>query len=90
MALIEAMAMELPVVSTNCDGVLDIVVDGVTGTYVHPGRPEELAAGLRHIIDHPEAGRQMGRAGRRRVLELFDRRAHLERIEEIYAELLPR
>jgi glycosyltransferase involved in cell wall biosynthesis len=89
MALIEAMAMELPVVSTNCDGVLDIVVDGVTGTFVHPGSPEELAAGLRQIIDNPEAGRQMGRAGRRRVLELFDRRAHLERIEAIYAELLP-
>jgi len=32
--LIEAMAMELPVVSTNCDGVLDIVVDGKTGLEV--------------------------------------------------------
>jgi len=88
MALIEAMAMGLPVVSTNCDGVLDIVVDGVTGLLVNPRRPAELAAGLRRLIDDPELRLQMGSAGRARVLGHFDRRAHLDRIEQIYADLL--
>jgi glycosyltransferase involved in cell wall biosynthesis len=88
MALIEAMAMGLPVVSTNCDGVLDIVVDGVTGLLVNPRMPAELAAGLRRLIDDPGLRLQMGSAGRARVLEHFDRRAHLDRIEQIYAELL--
>ena len=88
LALIEAMAMELPVVSTNCDGVLDIVVDGSTGLFVNPHRPPELAAALRKLLDDPRGRVQMGRAGRSRVLALFDRRAHVQRIEEIYRELL--
>jgi len=88
MALIEAMAMELPVVSTNCDGVLDIVVDGATGLFVNPRRPTELAAALKRLIDDPGLRVAMGEAGRKRVLDLFDRRAHLARIEQIYADLL--
>jgi len=88
MALVEAMAMELPVVSTNCDGVLDIVVDGTTGMFVNPHRPTELADALKLLIDDPGRRVAMGRAGRKRVLDLFDRRAHLAQVEQIYEELL--
>lgn len=83
--LIEAMAMELPVVSTNCDGVVDIVVEGETGLYVHPRAPAELAAALTGLIDDPPLRKRFGEAGRRRVLELFDRRGQIDRLEAIYA-----
>ncbi len=86
--LIEAMAMELPVVSTNCDGVVDIVVEGETGLYVHPRAPEELAGALIRLIDDPPLRRRFGEAGRRRVLELFDRRGQIDRLEGIYAGVL--
>ncbi|HTY58225.1 MAG TPA: glycosyltransferase family 4 protein [Bacteroidota bacterium] len=86
--LIEAMAMELPVVSTNCDGVVDIVVEGETGLYVHPRASRELAAALLQLIDDPTMRRRFGVAGRRRVLELFDRRQQIDRLEKIYAGLL--
>jgi len=88
MALVEAMAMELPVVSTNCDGVLDIVVDGETGLFVNPRRPDELSTALDRLLADPALRLRMGTAGRTRVLTLFDRRAHLARMEEIYGELL--
>lgn len=87
-ALIEAMAMELPVVSTNCDGVLDIVVDGVTGLYVNPRDAQQLADALEKLGTDPALRRQMGKAGRRRVEELFDQRKQVSRIEELYYELL--
>jgi glycosyltransferase involved in cell wall biosynthesis len=86
--LIEAMAMERPVVSTNCDGVLDIVVDRVTGFYVHPRNPEELATAIAQLIDNPSLREQMGHAGRRRVEELFDQRKQMNRVEELYYQLL--
>ncbi len=86
--LIEAMAMELPVVSTNCDGVLDIVIEGETGLYVRPREPAELAAALLRLIDDPDLRRRLGLAGRKRVLELFDRRNQIDRLERIYAEVL--
>jgi glycosyltransferase involved in cell wall biosynthesis len=86
--LIEAMAMELPVVSTNCDGVLDIVVNGETGLFVHPRNGQELAAALLRLIDDPAARHRMGRAGRRRVLELFDQQKQVEKLVEIYADVV--
>jgi glycosyltransferase involved in cell wall biosynthesis len=86
--LIEAMAMELPVVSTNCDGVLDIVVEGETGLFVHPRASGELAEGLMRLIDDPELRRRLGVAGRKRVIELFDARGQTDRLEHLYAEVL--
>jgi glycosyltransferase involved in cell wall biosynthesis len=86
--LIEAMAMERPVVSTNCDGVLDIVVDGETGLYVHPRNAEELATALARLIEDPLLRQRMGKAGRKRVEELFDQRKQITMIEEVYRTLL--
>jgi glycosyltransferase involved in cell wall biosynthesis len=86
--LIEAMAMELAVVSTNCDGVLDIVVDEETGLYVHPRNPLELVNSLLRLIDNEELRRTMGKAGRKRVLELFDQVRQIDRLQKIYHEVL--
>lgn len=86
--LIEEMAMERPVVSTNCDGVLDIVVEGETGLYVSPRNSEQLAVALLRLIDDPDLRRKFGEAGRRRVLDLFDRRNQIDRLETIYDDVL--
>lgn len=86
--LIEAMAMERAVVSTNCDGVLDIVVDGVTGLYVPPRNAGELARALLRLIDDEDLRVSMGKAGRERVLQLFDQTRQIGQIEEIYHEVL--
>jgi glycosyltransferase involved in cell wall biosynthesis len=86
-ALIEAMAMELPVVSTNCDGVLDIVVDGETGLFVHPREGGELASALDRLIRDGDLRQKLGQAGRRRVEMLFDRNTQMDRLEMIYRDL---
>lgn len=86
--LIEAMAMQKPVVSTNCDGVLDIVVDGVTGISVPPKDPQAFARGLEQLIRDPGLRQRMGSAGRTRVLEHFDRNVQLGKLEGIYRDLI--
>ncbi len=90
MVLIEAMAMELPVVSTNCDGVLDIVVDGETGLFVHPRNGEELALALEKLIQDPELRTKMGKAGRRRVETRFSQKEQTKALDRIYRELATR
>jgi glycosyltransferase involved in cell wall biosynthesis len=87
MVLIEAMSMRLPVVSTNCDGVLDIVVDGVTGFYIDPHAPGQLADAISRFLTDPDLRRNMGREGRKRAVEHFDRQSHLDRLEAIYREI---
>jgi glycosyltransferase involved in cell wall biosynthesis len=85
--LIEAMAMERAVVATNCDGVVDIVVDGVTGITVPRQDGARLAAGLLALIDDPPLRTAMGHAGRKRVEEAFGRNRQMELLESIYGEV---
>jgi len=71
-AILEAMAAELPVVAPGQAAVPEIVADGVTGIVVPPGDDEAFATALRRLVDDADARREMGEAGRRRVLEKFD------------------
>ncbi|MGA9120890.1 MAG: glycosyltransferase family 4 protein [Bacteroidota bacterium] len=82
--LIEAMAMERPVVASNCDGVLDIVVDQQTGILVPPKDDAPLARAILRLAQDPALRVRMGSAGRQRVLEQFDQQAIIDRIVEIY------
>jgi len=85
--LIEAMAMKLPVVSTNCDGVLDIVIDGETGIQVPPRDARALAHALMQLIQDDQLRRIFGEAARRRVEKLFDLRQRTEKMEGFYAQV---
>jgi glycosyltransferase involved in cell wall biosynthesis len=88
--LIEAMAMKLPVVSTNCDGVLDIVIDGETGIQVPPRDGPALANALMLLVQDEERRRSFGEAGRRRVEKVFDLRQRTGAMEGLYARVLNR
>jgi glycosyltransferase involved in cell wall biosynthesis len=88
LALIEAMAMARPVVSTNTDGVLDIMVDGVTGLMVPPRDAASLAAGMERLLTDGPLRLRCGTAGRERVLERFDQRTQIDLLEGIYARVI--
>ncbi len=68
---IEAMAAELPIVTTAFDGAADIVADGETG-FVVPTRDREGLAEAMATLQSAEERREMGRAGYERAEELFD------------------
>ena len=50
---LRAMACGVPVVASAVGAHVDMVVDGTTGLLVPPGRPELLAARIRHLLGHP-------------------------------------
>lgn len=54
--MIEAMAMNTPVIATRHGGALDIIEEGQTGFLVDPGNPDALAAALRRQKDIESAG----------------------------------
>jgi len=86
--LLEAMALEKPVVGTRAGGVPEVVEDGVTGVLVPPANSDALAEGVIRLMDDPAQARAMGRAGRRRVETHFNLRRHAELVEEVYAQAL--
>jgi glycosyltransferase involved in cell wall biosynthesis len=68
----EAMAMELPVVTTRIMGIPELVDDGVHGLLVPPGRPDRLAEALEALARSPARRREMGSAGREKVVRDYD------------------
>ncbi|HET9718889.1 MAG TPA: glycosyltransferase, partial [Solirubrobacteraceae bacterium] len=73
--ILEAMARELPVVSTTLPSVREAIEDGAQGRLVAPRDPDALAAALRELLDDAELRRRLGRAARERVSREHDRQA---------------
>jgi L-malate glycosyltransferase len=83
-ALIEAMALEVPVIATDVGGPPEIVVDGCEGFLLAPREPRAWARAIRRIAEDPECGLEMGRAGRRRVEREFTVERHVAAMCGVY------
>ena len=88
--LLEAMAMEKPVVASSVGGIPDLVHHGKTGLLVTPGSVSELKSTLLTLIQNPALAREMGREGRKRISEEFSAGRMAQSIERLYRELLQR
>jgi glycosyltransferase involved in cell wall biosynthesis len=64
-SILEAMALETPVLSTAVDGTPEIVEHGKTGMLFDPARPEGLVEAFRHLVAEPERRRAMAAAARK-------------------------
>lgn len=85
---LEAFACEKPVVACNTAGAPEAVLDGVTGFLVTPGNSDAVATALDRLLANPELRQQLGRNGRKRVLEYFAIDQHIIRVEAAYNQLL--
>jgi glycosyltransferase involved in cell wall biosynthesis len=88
LVLLEAMAMQVPVVATRAGGPGEIVLDGRTGTLVPPGDPELLAGGVIATLRDPTKSRAFGIAARRRVEERFSTLRLVRDLEEEFDRAL--
>lgn len=70
----EAMAIALPVVATRVSGIPELVEDGVTGLLVDERDPDAFAAALERLSGDSDEAERFGRAGRKRVEEVFENR----------------
>jgi colanic acid/amylovoran biosynthesis glycosyltransferase len=86
-AVVEAQAMELPVVCTNADGLAENIEDGLTGFVAPVYNAAALAAQLNKLITQPDLRKQMGQNGRKRVLEHFELSTQINRFLSMYQSL---
>jgi len=89
-AVIEAQAMELPVVASDAGGLPENIEDGVTGFIVPRRNPDALAEKLMLLAHNPELRAQMGKAGRKRALTQFDLTQQVQAFLALYQELYAR
>ena len=65
-ALLEAMAVGLPIVATDVGGNREVLADGEAGILVEPD-PDAIAGGIDSLLDDPDRACDLARAARRRV-----------------------
>jgi glycosyltransferase involved in cell wall biosynthesis len=87
-ALMEALALGLPVAATAVGGIPEAVTNGVEGLLVPPKRPDALADAIETISDDPALRRGMAAAAAAAGAR-FDIRIAVARIEQIYRDLVP-
>ncbi|HUA74458.1 MAG TPA: glycosyltransferase family 4 protein [Solirubrobacteraceae bacterium] len=83
-ALIEAMALEVPVLATGVGGPREIVREGVDGFLLPPRDPAAWASAIRRLHEDRELAARLGRAGRERVLEQFTNERHARATLDVY------
>ena len=88
-SIMEALSLEVPVIATDARGSRELVSPGV-GLVVPVGDTNRLAAAITQLARDPGMARELGRAGRARMIESYDQR-HVTRLhDELYADLLQR
>jgi glycosyltransferase involved in cell wall biosynthesis len=87
-ALTEAVLAARPVVATAVNGIPDLVVDGVTGHLVPPGRPDLLAGRVLDVLALPDRGAALGAVGAARVGGRFDVDEMVAGLDTTYRETL--
>jgi glycosyltransferase involved in cell wall biosynthesis len=70
-ALMEAMATGIPVVTSSLSGIPELVENGVSGILVEPGNAEQLARAIRRLIEEPELSRRIAEEGQKKIQEEF-------------------
>jgi glycosyltransferase involved in cell wall biosynthesis len=86
--VVEAMALEKPVVSTPADGVVDVVLPDRTGIIVPQGDTAAMARATLDLLKEPDRRRELGATARTMVRDRFDLGRMIRQIENLYEELL--
>ena len=87
-AILEGMAVGLPVVATNIGGIPELVTHGLTGYLFPPGDARVLAGFVVHLMREPSLRQKMGSAGRERVERDFSVATVLKKLGAFYNEML--
>jgi glycosyltransferase involved in cell wall biosynthesis len=86
--LLEAMAMEKPVVASRVGGIPDLVKNGINGYLTTPGDVEGLANALKKLLNDKNLAASMGKEARKGVTEKFSADTMVKSINNLYAECL--
>ena len=88
MALLEAMAMRVPVVASRLDGIAEIIDDGADGLLAEPGKRDEFSAHLRALLDDPARAAQLAEHAARKVAASFSSERMAREVEALYSRYL--
>ncbi|MDQ3190812.1 MAG: glycosyltransferase [Bacteroidota bacterium] len=87
-AIIEASAAGLPVVSTIHAGIPDVILNGETGLLVKEHDVDGMSEFMIKLLDDKEYAKQLGQAGKKRIKENFSMQRHLEILDNLLIRVI--
>lgn len=87
-ALLEFMAMGMPLVVTDVGGNREAITDEVSGIIIPPANPRALTKGIERILNEPRLADRLGTEARHVYEQKFTSEQMLQRYEELYTALL--
>jgi len=87
-AILEASAMEKPVIATNTGGCPEIINNGETGILVPVKTPEKLSEALIFILENSQKAKEMGKMGRQKIVREFSEEIVFSRLWQEYNKLI--
>jgi glycosyltransferase involved in cell wall biosynthesis len=88
--LMEAMAMEIPCVSTPVAGIPELIENGKSGILVAPGDELALTDAIAQLLRDPGLRKKIGTGGRSRVIEKYDLTMNMRKKAAYFLEQLPK
>jgi glycosyltransferase involved in cell wall biosynthesis len=88
-AIMEAMACELPVIATQITGIPELVIQDKTGYLVPLADPTALAEAIITVKENPEKAKQLGKNGREWVLQEFNLNKNAIKLAGLFEKLKP-
>jgi glycosyltransferase involved in cell wall biosynthesis len=85
-ALLEAMAVGLPVITTAAGGIRELVENNRDGLLYQPHDVEGIAAGIIRLLHNPHVRSQLGREASKKVREQFDIAQAASRLRDLFAQ----
>lgn len=82
--MVEALAMGVPVISTNISGIPELIGDRETGLLVPPRDPQTLARAIRELIENPKLGDELSRKGQEFVKREFDAKRNILALKKLF------
>jgi glycosyltransferase involved in cell wall biosynthesis len=87
--LLEAAAMELPIVTTNSPGCKEVVESGINGFLIPAYNTEALSNAIARLAESPELRRRFGQASRQNAVQRFDINIISSQTRNIYEQFIP-
>jgi glycosyltransferase involved in cell wall biosynthesis len=86
--IMEAMAMNIPVIASSVGGVTEIIEDGMSGLLVPAGKADKLAEAIEKLCENRKFCETLGQNGKKRVQDKFLLSDSIAKLEKIYFNLI--
>jgi len=87
-SILEAMALELPVIAPALGSFRNLIQNGESGILVDPDNADQLAASIRSLFEHPETRTKIGKEARHTVEEKYSIKTLAAKTQALYQSLL--